>query len=200
LTADPALSPATTKAALRTATLARRDALDPRHRQAAATALAAHALQGGDVNNRIVAGFWPIRSEIDTRPLMQALAARGAVLALPCVVSRTDPLMFRAFTFDTPLEARPFGLFEPPADHTAVIPDIVLVPLAAFDRRGYRIGYGAGHYDRTFTALEGIARPQRIGLGFALQELPEVPAEPHDVPLDAIWTEEGVIACPAGRR
>lgn len=181
------------KATLRRQALADRDALGPDTRTAAGPALARFAGLFGPVDGLIVAGFAPIRSEIDPGPLMAALAERGAALALPCVISRADPLVFRAHAPGGLLVPGPMGTREPPADHTPVIPDIVLVPLAAFDRRGYRLGYGAGHYDRTIPALREQKPVRLCGIAFAAQEIARVPEDPHDVPLDLVLTETGPL-------
>jgi len=183
------------KSELRAAALTRRDALTPAARAAAADAVAARALPIGIVEGMIVAGYSPIRSELDPFPLMRTLRGRGARLALPCVVGRDRPLRFRQWTFGEALVVGKFGILEPGPEATAVEPAIVLVPLAAFDREGHRVGYGAGFYDRT---LAGPAAPRRIiavGLAFATQEVERVGALPHDVRLDYIATERETIVC-----
>ena len=178
------------KGALREATLAIRDGLDPAFRAEASQTMAglaeplfAPVPQGG-----VVAGFFPMRSEVDPRPLMQGLAAKGLKLALPCVTP--DGLVFRLWALGDPLAKRRFGLSEPLNTAPAVTPDAFIVPLAAFDRRCHRIGYGAGYYDR---ALAQCPQALKIGIGFAAQEIPAVPNEPHDQVLDAVVTEEGVV-------
>lgn len=140
-----------------------------------------------------VAGFWPMGSEIDIRPLMQALAERGHGLALPVTPKRGKPLSFRAWRPGEPLAAGPFGTRQPAAGE-AVEPDFLLVPLLAFDRAGRRLGYGGGYYDRTLAALP---RATALGVAYALQEVREVPAGPDDVRLAAVATETGVIRCGA---
>ena len=175
------------KAALRRETLARRDALDTAFRIQAARDLAARALPFA-IDPAIVSGFWPIRSEIDPRPLMQRLTAGGCTLALPA--AGPDGLVFRHFAFGDTLAPAGFGLSEPPESARTVAPRIMLVPLAAFDRRGHRIGYGAGHYDR---AIARYAPVLTVGLAFAVQEVAAIPGEPHDRPLDWILTERETI-------
>lgn len=180
------------KAALRRLALARRDALDPVIRREASERTARHVLDVLAASPiTVVSGFLPIRSEIDPRPAMTALAARGHRLALPCVTP--DGLVFRLWRPDDPLRKAGFGLLEPEADAPAVDPVIMLVPLAAFDRRGHRIGYGAGHYDRAIGRLSASGTPLTIGLAFAAQEVDAVPDEPHDRPLDAVVTECGPL-------
>jgi 5-formyltetrahydrofolate cyclo-ligase len=178
-----------TKPELRTAALARRDALTPQTRAAAAQAVAARAFPIDVMPGQIVAGYSPIRSEFDPFPLMHELAQRGARLALPVIVGRDQPLIFRSWSTGGPLVRGPLGILEPPMDAPVVVPDIVLVPLAAFDRAGHRIGYGAGHYDRTFERLRRSKTIVAVGLGFSVQQVGQVPALPHDAALDYIATE-----------
>jgi 5-formyltetrahydrofolate cyclo-ligase len=180
------------KAALRRLALARRDALYPALRQQASERVADHVLEVlAGTPPAIVSGFLPIRSEIDPRPAMTALAALGHRLALPCVTP--DGLVFRLWRPGDPLRKAGFGLSEPETDAPAADPAIMLVPLAAFDRRGHRIGYGAGHYDRAIARLSASGSPLTIGLAFAAQEVDAVPDEAHDRPLDAVVTEHGPL-------
>jgi 5-formyltetrahydrofolate cyclo-ligase len=177
------------KAILRTAALAARDALSIEYRAAAAQAIAARGLPIEITPGTVVAGYSPIRSELDPIPLMQKLAAQGAQLALPVITARDQPLKFRAWTPGDTLQRGPLGIFEPPPDAAEIIPGILLVPLAAFDRAGHRIGYGAGHYDRTFEQLRKLQAVTAVGVAFAVQEIEAVPAFPHDVALDYVLTE-----------
>ncbi len=143
---------------------------------------------------RIVAGYRPFRDEIDPLPLMLKLAATGARLALPVTPPRDQPLplTFRAWTPGDALTAGGFGVHEPTGGEV-VIPDVVLVPLLAFDRRGHRLGYGQGHFDRTLETLRANGAVTAVGLAYAGQEVPVLPDEPHDQALDAILTEKGYI-------
>ena len=187
-------SPASSsKADLRTAALARRDALSGEHRAAAAQAIALRGLPIEIKRGTIVAGYSPIRSEIDPAPLMRNVAAQGARLALPAITARGQSLRFRAWSPDDRLMRGPLGILEPSPAAAEIIPDIVLVPLAAFDRSGHRIGYGAGHYDRTLAHLRKLKAITAIGLAFAAQEVKAVPALPHDVALDYVLTETEVF-------
>ena len=140
----------------------------------------------------IVAGYWPIGSEIDPRPLMDKLAAAGATLALPRL-DADGSMSFRAWQPSDELESRPFGLSEPLESAPAVHPTLVLMPLLAFDKVGNRLGYGKGHYDRALTALREEGRVFACGLGFYGQMLDDLPAEPHDQPLDWAVTERGSV-------
>jgi 5-formyltetrahydrofolate cyclo-ligase len=185
--------PTPSKHDLRAAALARRAALRVERRADAAQAIARHGLPVDAAHGAIVSGYWPIRSEIDPLPLMRQLAAHGAGLALPVIVGRDQPLIFRAWSADAPMLPGLLGIMQPSPQAGVVEPDIVLVPLAAFDRAGHRIGYGAGHYDRTLVQLRGLKTVVTVGVAFAVQEIDAVPALPHDVRLDYVLTEDGII-------
>jgi len=182
-----------TKAALRTAALARRDALPAEERQAAAEAIAARAFPVAVAPGMIVSGFFPMKSEINPMPLMRKLAEAGAQLALPAIAGRGHPLMMRAWGFGAPLKSGQWGIREPTADAAQVAPDILIVPLAAFDRSGHRIGYGAGYYDMTIRGLRARKPITAIGIAFAAQEIPRVPATERDERLDLVLTERETI-------
>ena len=177
------------KSDLRAAALAARDALSGEQRAAAAQAIAARGLPFAIAPGTIVSGYSPIRSEIDPVPLMRALAGKGARLALPAVMARGKSLAFRAWAAGDRLMLGPLGILEPSPAAAELIPDIMLVPLAAFDRAGHRIGYGAGHYDYTLAHLRKVKPIAAIGVAFAVQEIETVPALPHDVALDYVLTE-----------
>lgn len=182
------------KAELRRQLLERRDRLDPSVRAAHATSVADRAVTPILARRpKRVAGYWPIHSECDPQPLLDRLAAAEIGLALPVVV---DGLVaFRHWKSGDRLVAAGFGTRGPAVDAPVVIPDLIILPLAGFDRRGRRIGYGQGHYDR---AIAGLRReghdPLLVGIGFAMQEIGAVPDEPHDIALDFIVTENEVIA------
>jgi 5-formyltetrahydrofolate cyclo-ligase len=177
------------KSDLRAAALAARDALSVEHRAAAALAIAARGLPFAIAPGTIVSGYSPIRSEIDPVPLMRVLAGQGARLALPAVMARGKSLAFRAWSAGDRLMLGPLGILEPSPAAAELIPDIMLVPLAAFDRAGHRIGYGAGHYDYTLAHVRKMKPIIAIGVAFAVQEIEAVPALPHDVALDYVLTE-----------
>ena len=177
------------KATLRAAALAARDALSETRRAAAARAIARRGLLVEIAPGAVVAGYSPIRSEFDPTPLMQALAAKGARLALPVITQRGQSLRFRVWHEGDRLLPGSLGILEPSPAAAEVVPDIVLVPLAAFDRIGHRIGYGAGHYDRTLAHLHKSKGFAAIGLAFAAQQVKAVPALAHDVALDYVLTE-----------
>jgi 5-formyltetrahydrofolate cyclo-ligase len=178
---------------LRVAALARRDALPAPERAAAAEAIAGRIFPVLIPAGAIVSGYSPMKSELNPVPLMRELSDAGAQLALPVVQGRGKPLIMRAWTFGAPLASGVWGIREPTADAPEVFPDIMLVPLATFDRTGHRIGYGAGYYDMTITRIRAMKNVIAIGLAFAAQESDKVPAEPHDAPLDLLITERDVI-------
>ena len=181
------------KSDLRAAALATRDALDNGQRAGAAQAIAARGLPIEIGRGTIVSGYSPIRSEIDPFPLLRKLAAKGASLALPAVMARGKSLAFRAWSPDDRLMLGPLGILEPSPAASEVVPDIMLVPLAAFDSIGHRIGYGAGHYDFTLAHLRKVKAVISIGLAFAAQEIEAVPALSHDVTMDYVLTETKVF-------
>jgi 5-formyltetrahydrofolate cyclo-ligase len=177
------------KSSLRTAALAARDALSDAQRAAAGEALARRGLPFEIKSGAVVAGYSPIRGEIDPAPLMRKLAGEGARLALPVITARGKSLIFRTWNPRDRLLPGPLGILEPSPAAAEIHPDIVLVPLAAFDRAGHRIGYGAGHYDRTLAQLHKSKGFAAIGLAFSGQEVATVPALQHDVALDYVLTE-----------
>jgi len=183
----------TAKERLRHEAQARRDALPAAVRTAAAETMAARAFPLAIPPGIIVSGFMPLKSEINPLPLMQKLAENGARLALPCVVGRGSPLSMRAWEFGAPLDRGQWGIREPKADAPEVDPDILLVPLLAFDRAGYRLGYGAGYYDMTIKRLRGLKTVTAVGIAFAAQEVPEIPRTPRDERLDLVLTEREMI-------
>ena len=184
-----------TKAALRATAMARRDALPAAERAAAAAAIAERAFPVPVAAGTIVSGFMPMKakSEINPIPLLRKLADAGASLALPAIAGRGHPLIMRAWRFGAPLASGQWGIREPMPDAPEVAPDIVIVPLAAFDRHGHRIGYGAGYYDLTINALRAQKKVIAIGIAFAAQEIPKVPATERDARLDLVLTEREII-------
>ncbi len=181
------------KADLRTAALARRDALPAAERQAGAETIAGRAFPVAVAPGMIVSAFMPMKSEINPLPLMRQLADRGARLALPAIDKRGRPLIMRAWDFGDPFKEGQWGIREPVPEAPPVDPDILIVPLACFDRVGHRIGYGAGYYDMTIHALRAKKKVTAIGIAFAAQEIPQVPATEHDERLDLVLTEREVI-------
>jgi len=181
------------KATLRREAAARRDALPADARKARAEAIAARDFPLTIAPGAIISAFMPLKSEISPLPLMQKLAGEGAQLALPRIVGRGSPLSMRAWQFGGPLERGQWGIREPRSDAPEVEPDILLVPLLAFDRAGYRIGYGAGYYDMTIARLRSRKAVTAVGIAFAAQEVSEIPRTPRDERLDLVLTEREVI-------
>ena len=186
------LSPPELKEQLRREGFARRDGLDKPFRKDAAQRIARQALGLPDLEGiNPVGGYWPIRTEVDPRPLMEALLERGQDVALSQI--RHPHLSWRLWQPGDVLVKGGFGVREPGPDAPEVFPKALLVPLVAFDRRGGRIGYGKGHFDRAIAALEEQHPTLTIGLAYAVQEIDEVPVEPHDRLLDVIITEAELI-------
>jgi len=183
-----------TKATLRAAALAKRDALPAAERQSAAEAIAARGLPVDVTPGVIVSGFMPMKTEINPLPLLRKLADAGAQLALPAIAGRGKPLIMRAWRFGAPLKAGQWGIREPTADAPEVAPDVLIVPLACFDRAGHRIGYGAGYYDMTINALRAKKKVVAVGIAFAAQEIARVPATERDQRLDFVLTEKELIS------
>ncbi|MDQ0330000.1 5-formyltetrahydrofolate cyclo-ligase [Mesorhizobium sp. YL-MeA3-2017] len=183
----------TLKKELRKEALARRDALDPFWRieaslEMAETARDRIAFEPG----AIVSGFWPMRSEVDVRPMMFALREHGARLCLPAILDKTT-IVFRELVRGAPMVDMGFGTVGPHEEAEVLDPAIMLIPLAAFDARGHRIGYGAGYYDRAIARLQDAGKePRLIGIAFNCQEVAKVPDEAHDVIVPEILTESGL--------
>lgn len=184
------------KKALRAASLALRAAVPSETAAAFGRRLAALGPQlAAGHGARTVSVFWSIKDELPTHPLCAALHAAGLAVGLPVTGRLGTPLVFRRWTPETIMVPGKMDIPEPPTDAAAVVPDLLFVPLAAFDRRGHRIGYGAGFYDRTLAALRAERAVAAIGLAYAAQEVLFVPADDHDEPLDMVVTEKDVIVC-----
>jgi len=183
------------KATLRREAAARRDAAHAADGAAAGTALIRHGLDRlSGLRPRVISGFCSIRSEIDVRPLMLALAtATGAELVLPVVVARGQSLVFRRWQDGMALVPGPFGTTHPAESEAALVPDLILVPLLAFDRGRHRLGYGAGFYDRTLAGLRAAGPVTAVGIAYGVQEVATVPVGDHDERLDLVLTERGFI-------
>jgi 5-formyltetrahydrofolate cyclo-ligase len=173
--------------------VARRDGLPAADRAKAAETIAARPFPIAIKPGMVVSGFSSLKSEINPVPLMRKLADQGAQLALPVVAGKGQPLIMRAWSFGEPLDSGVWGIREPKADAPEVAPDILIVPLLAFDRTGNRIGYGAGYYDFTIAKLRAMKPTVAIGIAFAAQEIAEVPVTPRDARLDLVLTEREII-------
>ena len=145
----------------------------------------------------VIAGFLTIRDEIDPLPLMQRLHDLGHPTALPVMEGPGKPLVFRAWAAGEPLEQVVWGIQEPPASAPAIKPDIVLVPLLAFNTQGYRLGYGGGFYDRSIAQLRAQKTITTIGIAFDEQKVDVIPHLDYDEPLDWMLTPSGPIRCRA---
>jgi 5-formyltetrahydrofolate cyclo-ligase len=143
-----------------------------------------------------VAGYLPVGGETDVTSLMRYAQGSGVNTALPHIAGRDGQIVFRQWTPGDGVEAAAFGFRQPLAESPESLPDIILTPLVAFDRACNRLGQGKGHYDRAFAAH---ASALRIGVAWSVQEIPSLPADPWDVPMDAILTEREWIVAPAGR-
>lgn len=181
------------KAEMRKERLAARDAIPVGDRIDKSLTMADLAADIIDLHpGEIVSGFFPIRSEADIRPLMHRLKQRGARLCVPAIIDK-ETIVFREVEDGIPLVETGFGTTGPGPHAKVVDPTLLLIPLSAFDAYGHRIGYGAGYYDRAISRLQkkGMT-PRLIGVGFDCQEVKAVPAQSHDVPLDAMLTESGL--------
>jgi 5-formyltetrahydrofolate cyclo-ligase len=182
------------KAALRREALARRGAVGAEARAAFSLRLADEGLRlARRWRPRFVSAFHALRGEPDTLPLLAALAAENFATALPVVVGRGSPLAFRLWRPGEATRAGPMSIPEPLATTSAVEPDLLFVPLACFDRRGHRIGYGAGYYDRSLARLRAIKPVRAVGVAFGVCEVAAVPYEAHDESLDAMLTDQETL-------
>lgn len=181
------------KNSVRREALARRDALDPTWRIEMSLRIAELGAPEIDIEpGAIVAGFLPIRSEIDLRPLMSALREKGARICVPVVLDK-ETIVFRELDRRARLIESGFGTVGPGSDAAVLDPEIMLIPLAAFDLRGHRLGYGAGYYDRAIARMhEKGLTPRLIGTAYSCQQVERVPEEDHDVALGGILTELGL--------
>ena len=178
----------------------RREMTARRHQLQAGGGLAAARAAGAQFRSwwrpetgQVVSGYWSVRSELDPAPLLDQLAVLGCRIALPVVVGPGAALVFRGWTPAAAMVTSSFGIPEPSPANPPLRPDIALLPLLAFDASGYRLGYGAGHYDRTLARLRQDGRPVvAVGFGFAGQEVARVPRDAHDERLDLIVTEKEV--------
>lgn len=141
----------------------------------------------------VVAGYWPLADEADVRPLLEGLHSRGVICVLPVVVAAGQPLVFREWQPGLTLDRGPLGTRHPPARMAERSPGMVLTPLVAFDRKGWRLGQGGGYYDRTLAGLRREGAATAVGIALSCQEVAEVPHGPHDRRLDWIVTEQEVF-------
>jgi len=186
------------KGRIRVAARANRDALASGLGSAAAAGIAARFTSTPELVSQtgigtVIAGYMPIGSELDPQSLMRRLSARGTVLCLPDVATPAAPLVFRRWDIGEELQSGAYGIQVP--GHTAepVSPDLLLVPMLAFDRRGHRLGYGGGFYDRTIAELRVHKQIVTVGLAFSGQVRDDLPVDAHDMRLDWIVTESAAL-------
>ncbi len=185
---------ADSKAVLRREALARRRALPPETRDRLTVRLIGEGLRVARLwAPSVVSAFHPIREEPDALALLGALMNDGFETALPVIAGRGAPLTFRLWRPGDPAAVGPMGIPEPLETAPAVEPDLLFVPLACFDRRGHRIGYGAGYYDRSLERLRAMKTVHAVGVAYGVCEVAAVPYEAHDQRLDAIVTEQETI-------
>nr|WP_183229291.1 5-formyltetrahydrofolate cyclo-ligase [Bartonella callosciuri] len=186
------------RAKLRKIGLSQRAALSEQERALFSQRACSHVVRnlkekGEDFSRIILAGYWPIKSEIDPRPLFDAVALCGGCLALPAVLDSTT-MVFRAYSQSTVLEPMRFGTLGPGAENAVLVPNVIIVPLSAFDRHCHRLGYGGGYYDRAVESLEKQGHHVALlGLGFSCQEVESIPHAEHDLIVQGIFTEKGFL-------
>lgn len=179
------------KALLRKTARARREALSPEFRAEASKAISFQFFDKVAFGPEdAIAGYWRIRDEVDCQPILVRLMDGGQVVILPVVAGPAEPLEFRIWGADAPLYEAGFGTLAPSDLAPRSEPDLILMPLLGFDRTGTRLGYGGGYYDRTLASMR--KKPMLVGLAFGAQGLDYIPREAHDIPLDAVVTEDGV--------
>lgn len=184
------------KAEARKAAARKRTAAHAMLKDDAPLALLAHLFPVEPTSERkIISAFFPYKSEIDTRPLLGRLAGEGWTTCLPIVIALGEPLIFRRWLPGEPTVPGVWDIPRPIEDAPLVEPDVLLVPLMAFDRFGFRLGYGGGFYDRTLELLRAKKPITAIGVAYAAQEVDSVPHDAHDQPLDFVMTEREIFAC-----
>jgi 5-formyltetrahydrofolate cyclo-ligase len=146
----------------------------------------------GDVAGLIVSAYWPFRGELDLRAFLDRVGARGARTALPVVIARGQPLLFRAWSRGAPLQRGVWNILVPAEDAEFVQPDVVIAPVVGFDRACYRLGYGGGFFDRTLAAM--AKRTRVFGVVYRQAAIPTIYPQPHDIPMDVVVTEDGIGA------
>ena len=185
------------KAALRVLAHKRRSAMLGSVRADAARLAAEHFFTGMAIGpGEVVAAYWPIRDELDCRPVLTRLMDAGQPVCLPVVIGDGLPLELRLWEEGAPLYPSGFGTLAPAEAAPLAEPDVILMPLLGFDKHGTRLGYGGGYYDRTLAAMGRT--PRLVGFAFSAQELEHIPRDGHDTPLDAVVTEAGFRQFGAG--
>lgn len=182
------------KKKIREQCLAKREAINERDAKKAADAIIDHLLHFIPPPVRFIAGYRPIRGELDVTPVLKRLAKRDHMICLPVMMGRDRPLQFRRWSIGNPMDKDRYGIEIPPITEPVIVPDVVIVPLVAFDDEGRRLGYGAGFYDRTIRQLRDEKEDLRIiGAAYSKQRVKSIPADMHDEYLDAVVTEKGIV-------
>ena len=181
------------KRQLRTAAVHKRSGIELDHALWCAEEIVARFNEMSLPENPVFSAYWPMKTELDLRPLMHSLFHRGFTVALPVVSGKDEPLLFRRWEPDAKLVEGPYGTEQPDEKYEVVIPTVLLLPLLAFDRQGGRLGYGGGFYDRTVNLLRRTGNPVVIGAAFSDQEIDRVPLEDTDEKLNFILTEKEII-------
>ncbi len=152
------------------------------------TAILSRTLEAA--NDRLVGFYWPFKGEFDVRPLVRILHSKGMRFALPMVAEKAQPLAFREWWPGIPMFHGVWNI-PFPAQGEPVSPEVLLVPLVGFDKLGYRLGYGGGYYDRTLATFR--VKPQTVGIGYEVSKIPTIHPQPHDIAMDLILTEHGLV-------
>lgn len=148
----------------------------------------------GPLSELVLSAYWPFRGEPDLRPLLAALHGEGATIALPDVTEKNGPLTFRRWTPDTRMIRGFWNILVPPRDAEPVTPEVIIAPLVGWSAPGYRLGYGGGYFDRTLASLrERGHRYTAIGIGRHAARLDTIHPQPHDIALDVLITEQGIV-------
>ncbi len=185
------------KNTLRVRALGARKAIPQQQAETAAQALAVNLFKCIPPTLRVVAGYIAIHSEINVALALNALHTRGHTLCLPVVIAPGQALIFRKWKPGDPLEKGAYGIDVPPSSAEELIPDAVIVPLAAFDAAGHRLGYGAGYYDKTIAKMRAQKKDiALIGAAYAQQQVERIPIDEHDRKLDVVVTEKGIVTFP----
>jgi len=180
------------KPLLRKQTLAARSAISSKQKNLAVNNAAKLFIKNIPMNhNDIIAAYWPISGELDCLPLVEQLWARGHQICLPVTIAENKPLIFRVWQKGQKLIDGGHGIKTPDKNTSILVPNIIIMPLVAFDKKGARLGYGKGYYDRTIAKME--QKPLLVGYGFALQEVEHINSESHDAPLDYVVSEKKVV-------
>ncbi len=180
------------KSLLRKQTLVARSAISNKQKSLAANSAAKLFIKNIPINkNDIIAAYWPISDELSCLPLVKQLRGRGHQICLPVTIAENKPLIFKLWQKEPKLLDGEYGIRIPDNDAPILAPNIIIVPLVAFDKKGARLGYGKGYYDRTIANMK--QKPLLVGYGFALQEVEQIDSESHDVPLDYMVSEKKVV-------